>query len=144
MQMKLASNADYHKMAAEAADLWAGPIETRLNQIVAATGVPGNPLPVITVTRATIAGGHLGDALAWSNEVLEHVTSVTGLAGVLTTSAAGNFFEVNWIFGAESGAASDAANDALLADPGYIGLIDRGGNLFIDGSSGRVLLVQLP
>ncbi len=144
LQMKLGASAGYQTVAAESGDLWVGPVETTLNQIVATTGEQGDPLPVLTVTRATIAGGHLGDALAWSNEVLEYVTGVTGLGGNLTTSAAGNFFEVSWIVGAESGAASDAANDALLADPGYIGLIDRAGGMFIDGTSERVLLAKLP
>lgn len=144
LQTSLVANADYARLAAEAGELWAGPVETNLNQIVATSGDQSDPLPVITVTRATIAGGNVGDAMAWSNEVLQYVTGVTGLGGMLTTSAAGNFFEVSWIFGAESGAASDAANDSLLADPGYVGLIDRAGGLFMDGSTQRVMLVQMP
>lgn len=144
IQMQLASNDDYQKLVADSGDLWAGPAQTSFNQVVAIAGEQGDPKPVTTVTTSTISAGHLGNALAWSNEILEYVAGVTGLGGVLTTSAAGNFFDVSWIFGADSGAAADAANAALLADPGYIAMIDQAGELFIDGSGTRVVLVQLP
>jgi hypothetical protein len=144
LQMKLAESADYQKLAVDAGDLWAVPAETSFLQVVAAAGEPGEPQPVTTVTRSTISAGHLADALAWSNEVLEHVNKVTGLSGLLATSSAGSFFDVSWIFGAESGAAADEANNALMADPNYIGLIDKAGGLFVDGTAERITLVQLP
>lgn len=144
IQMQLRSDDDYQKLATESGDLWAAPGQTSWNQVVAIAGEQGDPKPVTTVTTSTISAGHVGNALAWSNEVLEYVAGVTGLGGVLTTSAAGNFFDVSWIFGADSGAAADAANAALLADPGYIAMIDQAGGLFIDGSGTRVVLMQLP
>lgn len=144
LQMKLADSADYQNLAAEAGDLWAAPIETNFLQVVATAGELGEPQSVTTITRSTISAGHLADALAWSNEVLEHVNKVTGLSGLLATSSAGSFFDVNWIFGSESGTAADEANNTLMADPSYIGLIDKAGGLFVDGTAERMTFVQLP
>ncbi|MGI9612416.1 MAG: hypothetical protein ACR2QO_05880 [Acidimicrobiales bacterium] len=144
IQMKMATDDDYQKLSAGVADLWAAPVETQLAQVVATAGEPGEPKPVLSVTRATIAGGHMADAMAWANQVLEHVAGVTGLSGMLAMGAAGDFLGMTWLFGSDSGAASDAANEALMADADYIGLVDRGGGYIVDGSAERVILVQLP
>ena len=144
LQTKLGESADYQKLAVDAGDLWAAPVETSFLQVVAAVGDLPEPQSLTTVTRSTMSVGHMADALAWSNEVLEHVNKVTGLSGMLATSSAGSMFDVSWIFGAESGAAADEANNALMADPSYIGLIDKAGGLFVDGSAERITLMQLP
>jgi len=144
LQMKLAQSEAYKSAAAGGADLWTGPAETNLGQVVATTGEIGDPKPVLSVTRATIAGGHMAEALAHAGKVLEHVTKVTGLSGMLATYVAGNPFEVTWIFGVESGAAADEATRALQADADYVALMDQGGGLYVDGTLQRAMLMQLP
>lgn len=144
VQQKFAKSAAYAKVTTKLSGLLAGPSETYLNQVVAAVGDAGKPNPFVTVTRTTIMNGHLGDALGWSSEILEYVNKVTGLSGMLTTAAAGNFFEVSWIFSAASAADGDTANDKLMADPGYIPMIDKGGSFFVPGSAQRSSMMQLP
>jgi hypothetical protein len=145
LQMKLAQSEAYQSLAAEVGDLWAGPVETNFSRVVATAGEVGEaPSPFISVTQATVAGGNLSAAMAWSGKVLEHVSKVTGMGGLLVASAAGNPFDIGWIFGSESGAAGDAAADAIQADADYLALIDEGSGLFVDGSAQRVSLMQLP
>lgn len=122
----------------------AGPTETFFNQVVGVVGDMGAPSPHVNVTRSTIMNGHLADALGWSTEVLEYVHKVTGLNGILTTAAAGSFFDISWIFSAASAADGDAANDKLLADPDYIAMIDKAGGMFVPGSAHRSSMMQLP
>lgn len=62
----------------------------------------------------------------------------------LATTAAGSFFDIAWIAGADSGAANDEADAALMADPGYTERIDHAGDLIVDGTADRVVMVQLP
>lgn len=143
-QQKFAASDDYNKATRRLAGQLAGPTETFFNQVVGVAGDGGAPSPFVSVTRSTIMNGHLADALGWSNEVLEYVHNATGLNGILTTAAAGSFFDVSWIFSAASAADSDAANAKLMAMPDYIGLIDKAGGFFVPGSAHRSSMMQLP
>jgi hypothetical protein len=114
------------------------------SQVLGAAGDQGAPAPIVTLTQSTVAAGHLGDAMGWSLEVLEDVHKVTGMSGLFTNLMAGSFFDVTWIFSAETGADLDSANAKLQADTGYVGPLDKAGGLFVEGSATRVTLVQMP
>jgi hypothetical protein len=144
LQQKMGASEDYQALASQFLGLLAGPAETNLVQIVGAAGDQGEPAPIVTVTQSTIVNGHLGDAMGWGMEVLEYVNNVTGMSGLFVNSAAGNFFDVSWIFSAQSGAELDSANQSIQADPGYIALIDKAGGFFVQGSAQRSTLVQMP
>ena len=131
-------------MAAKTADLLITPAETSLSQIIGAVGEQGDPAPVVTITQATVVGGHVAEAVGWGMQVLEHLHKVTGLSGLVTNLFAGSFFDVMWIVGAQSVADADAANDKIQNDPDYIRLIDQGGGLFVPGSGQRIMLMQMP
>jgi hypothetical protein len=143
-QQKLAASKAYQTQAVKAGDVLFTPATTSLSQIVGFAGEQGEPAPVVNLTQSTIVGGHLGEALGWSMEVLEYVHSVTGMRGLLTSLSAGGFFDVMWIFSAQTGAELDDANAKLMADKGYIGLIDKAGGLFVPGAATRVTLMQMP
>lgn len=143
-QQKLAASADYQKAARKLGKQLHGPAETYMNQVIGAAGEQGAPTPFVTVTQSTIVNGHLGDAMGWGLEVMEYVHRATGLSGVFTSAAAGNFFGVSWIFSANDAAELDSANLALQADLGYISLIDKAGGFFVAGSATRSTLMQMP
>ena len=84
------------------------------------------------------------DATALANEILEHVTMVTGHGGLLAASTAGARYQVTWIVGFDSGADLDAASEALAADAGYFALVDKAEGLFVDGSAERFIMAQMP
>ena len=145
LQMKLAQCEPYQTLVAENGDLWAGPTETHFGRALATAGEIGEqPKPFLSVTQASMAGGHLADAMAWSGKVLEHVHKVTGLSGIMANSEAGALFDIYWMVGADSVAEWDAASDALLADADYVGMLDEAGDLFIPGSARRMAFIQLP
>lgn len=143
-QLKLNASKSYQTQAAQVGDILAMPATTSFSQIVGFAGEQGPPAPVVTLTQSTIQSGHLGQAMGWSMEILEYVHSVTGRSGLLTSLSAGSFFDVMWIFSAQSGAELDDANAKLRADHGYIGLIDKSEGLFVPGSATRITLMQMP
>ena len=143
-QQKLAASEKYQAEAAKLADVLAAPSATSLSQIVAMAGEQGEPAPIVRLTQATMEIGHLGDAMAWGQEMLEHVHNATGLSGLFTNLASGSPFDVMWIFSAHSGAELDTANAALQADTGYVGLIEKAANFVVPGSAARATLVQMP
>jgi len=144
LQQKLAGDSTYQKLATSGSGVWAAPAETSLARIVGGSGEQGAPKPVITVTRATIAGGHVAEAMAWANKVLNHVTKETGMGGVLTTSAAGPMFQISFLFGSDNGGQLDEATEKLAADEAYAKLVDSGGHLFVDGSAERAVIAMMP
>ncbi len=143
-QQKMNASKTYQAKAAKVGDVLAAPATTSFSQIVGFAGDQGEPAPVVNLTQSTIMGGHMGEAIGWSMEVLEYVQSVTGMSGLLTSLSAGGFFDVMWIFSAQTGTELDDANTKLLTDPGYIGLIDKAGGLFVPGAATRVTLMQMP
>jgi len=143
-QQKMSASEAYHSAAANVADVLDAPSTTSLSQIVGMAGEQGEPAPVVRLTQATVQIGHVSDAMAWGQEVLDHVHNTTGMSGLLTNLAAGNPFDLMWIFSAQSGAEVDAGNAALQADTGYVGLLDKAAGFMVPGSVARATLVQMP
>lgn len=143
-QQAAASHPDFQAVAGGAyGDLASGPAVTNASDVVAMTGEPAPPKQFIGVTQAQIAGGRLSDALAWSGRVIEHVKSVTGVDGSLVTSTAGTMFRVGFIVGVDTAPELDTISEALAADATYLGMIDEAGDLFVTGSSERVIAMQM-
>jgi len=144
LQMKMAADEGYQSQAAKVGKLWATPAETNMSRVVAYSGEPSDPKPITSVTRATIAPGQVRAAVAAGNEMLELVTAMGGAAGLLAMGAAGNFNEINWIFGYDSGAEVDASADQILGNADYMEKSDAMAGLFLAGHSERFLLARLP
>ena len=84
------------------------------------------------------------DAIAWSTQVAEHVTKVTGAGMTVTTSAAGKMFEVSWLAGVDTPQELDKLN-SIGSDPEYLEMLAAAGTnkLFEQGASERMLLAKL-
>ena len=124
-------------------DVASGPATTTTSEVVAMTGEPSAPKQFIAVTQAQINGGRLADAIAWSAGVIEHVKTVAGVDSMLVTSVAGPMFQVGFIAGTDTAAEMDDANAALAADAAYLQMMDDAGDLFVTGSSDRILAMQM-
>ncbi len=144
-QMKVAVSTEWAALAATAEGVLAQPAPSTLSEVIAVTGEPSAPKQFTLVTRATIDRSALGDAVAWSTQLAEHVTKVTGSSLVVCISAAGKMFEVTWIGGADTPEELDKIN-AINTDAGYLEMLAEAGTnqLFEQGSSERVLLAKLP
>ena len=143
-QMKVAVSTEWAALAVTAEGVLAQPAPTTLSEVIAVTGEPSAPKQFTMVTRATIDRSALGDAIAWSTQVAEYVTKVTGSSTTVCTSAAGKMFEVAWIGGADTPEELDKMN-AINIDAGYLEMIAAAGTnqLFEQSSSERILLAKL-
>jgi hypothetical protein len=131
----LLADDGYMDLLEEAAPMVAGPGEDRLRTLV--HGTPSGPPAVgsiATVTTATAMVDRMGDALAWSVEIAQHVESVTGSPVMVLTDAFGTMGGVTWIGVAPDAAAADANAAKLQADSAYLDKLTATGPLFIPGS----------
>ena len=143
-QMKVAVSTEWATLAATAEGVLAQPAPPTLTEVIAVTGEPSAPKQFVLVTRAVIDRSALGDAIAWSTQVAEYVTKLTGVSTIVGTSAAGKMFEVSWLGGVDTPEELDKMN-AINVDAGYLEMIAAAGTnqLFEQGTSERVLLTKL-
>jgi hypothetical protein len=85
------------------------------------------------------------DAIAWSTQVAEYVTKVTGVSTTVATSAAGKMFEVAWLASVDTAEELDKTS-AINTDAGYLEMLGVAGtnHLFEQGMTERLLLAKLP
>ena len=84
------------------------------------------------------------DAVRWAKEVAEHIN--TKYAPISVQAYAELFGDVNtihWYADYEDLATIERANAQLLADQGYWTLLNKAGDLFIEGSSHDTLIQSL-
>lgn len=146
VQMKLVGSEAWASLSSQASGVLAHPAQTNLGEVIAMTGEPSEPKQMTTVTRATIAGKDLAGSIAWSCAAMERATKTTGHAGTVATSAAGNMFQVIWIWGSDSAEELDAARKKMNDDAEYQGMIAQAGadGLFVDGSVEEMVLIRMP
>ncbi len=111
-----------------------------VNELPADTTRPGN---VASIVQATARASALGSAIEWGMKALDIGTKVTGLQTVLLTAAAGPYSTLTWMTVTEDAASADAANQKLMADPGYIGHLANGTEVFVDGSANTQLFLRV-
>ncbi len=145
-QMKLIGSEAWAGLSGGASGVLAHPADTYLAEVIAMTGEPGEPKQFTTVTRATIAGKDIARTIAWSTAAMEHGTKITGQAGLVATSAAGNLYQMIWISGSDTAEELDAGRDTMNGDADYQGMIAQAGadGLFLDGSVEAMVLVKMP
>ncbi len=143
-QMKLVGSEAWAALSPNASGVLAGPAQTYLAEVIAMTGEPTEPKQFTTVTRATIAGKDLAQSIAWSCAAMERATKITGQAGTVATTAAGNMFQVYWFAGSETAEQLDAARQTMNGDADYQAMIAQAGadGLFVDGSVEEMVLVK--
>lgn len=144
-QMKIAASTQWASLTTNADGLLAHPATTALSEIIAVTGEPSAPKQFAMVTRAVMDRSVMMDAIAWSTEIAEYVTSATGVGAAVCTSAAGRLFEVIWISSVDTPAELDRMQ-AIGGDAGYLERLAAAGagGLFEQGASERMLLAKLP
>lgn len=113
------------------------------DRIVGVSGEPDNDAPIVSCTVATIRSGQMASGMGLGGQILEHVARITGNGGTFTLGAAGSIFEVKWMFAMNDGGEMDVAGAKLDVDGDYVGLIDQGGSIFVDGGTRRTCLARL-
>ena len=115
-------------------------IHRAFNDVGPADSEPGH---VCNVTTAVASAGSLGQAVGWGLETAEYVTRLTGVDAAFLGTAAGNFSRLTWMSVVDSARKADEATRTINADDGYLKLIGRGGQYFVDGSARTMLFLRV-
>jgi hypothetical protein len=106
-----------------------GPIDDNLLQVL--HGAPGEQVPeYVWAVRAVAANGMLARAIEHGIEIAQAAERITGIPVMFASRVTGDYGGVAWISGAPDLATVETANAALVADPSWAELIDRGGTAF--------------
>jgi hypothetical protein len=144
--MQIGAAPEWAELTASVDGVLAHPASSLLVEVIAVTGEPSSPKQFVTATSATLSGRNMAKAVAWSCDVAEHVSKITGQSGMVATSAAGSMFQVGWLSSVDTPAELDAAGAAISGDAGYLEMLEQAGNerWFVDGSIDRIQLVRMP
>ncbi len=140
-QAKLGASVEYAGLAAASAEIWSAPAETQYARVIGSTNYEFSDA-LISMTTTTIEGS-FSSAIAFGNEVLEHVSASLGNGGLLMLSEAPDIGRLTWVFGNESPEAAAEADAKLQGDADYLALYDRASDLFVPGSTHRTMALRL-
>jgi hypothetical protein len=143
---KLLADPAYQERTRRGADLFLGPPEDHLRQIMHMKGISlADPRPAVSQTwTAQIAHFQFDGALAWSIDVSDYVADLTKTGVVLLADNYGDFGRLAWIAGFDSAEKADAVNETMLADAGWRKMVANAADLFIDGATRVWLNRTLP
>jgi hypothetical protein len=133
---KLALDDAFAELTDKHAHLFVGPLEDSLAAVVHGGPQPDADVPAyVTVARAVAANGKLGQAMADGVEIAVKATEITGLNTSFLASSTGPYGGCAWTTGCESIAQVEESEAKLMADAGWLSLIDRIGTSFTEGAS---------
>jgi hypothetical protein len=140
------NDANYQQLVRRGAELFSGPPEDSLRQIMHMSGMTVDaPRPPLTQTwSAVIQRFQFDAAMAFGVEVSDYVNKLTGAGLVLLAENYGDFGTLVWIAGLESPEQADSMNEQMLADEGWRTMVANVADLFIDGRTKVWLNRTLP
>lgn len=138
----LNASAAYLDKANSAGDVFAGPAEDSLREVIHTAGEAPEGFDFASSTIAVIDEDYT-KGIGWSIEMADLANSTTGNATMLLRSVYGQFGQVQWITGVADSAAVAAANDAMRDSSEYIERLDAAGGLFVSGSGRQALLRRI-
>lgn len=132
---KMSADPGFVELGRRGAELFVGPAEDTIRQLVHLAGVSieGGPPKYYQTWTAQIARFQFDEALAWGIAVSDYVNKLTGTGVLFMVDAYGSFGSVAWVAGTETAAALDATNDAMMGDAGWRKMVADAADLFIDG-----------
>ena len=140
----LLGDESYHGVLEAAADMVVAPGEDTLRSLV--HGTPSEPPAVgsvAAVTQATPVVDRMGDVLAWSVEIAEYVTQLTGVTMSVWTNSYGQMGGLTWIATVDSPAAGDEMTGKMQGDPGYFERLHGSAGLFVPGSGQQARFTRM-
>jgi hypothetical protein len=128
---KLASDSGYMKAVEKADDYFDGPVVDGLASLLHGAPDPDAAPPnYVAVVAAEAANGRMSDAITGGIEVAEFATRVSGQNTMFTLNATGPYGGVAWITGNPDIESLEAGEAALMADPGWLDLVNRVGTAY--------------
>jgi hypothetical protein len=143
---KLAGDAAFASLVNRAAEWVVAPPQDSLRAVVSGGRGEGGPPAVgsvAAVTTANVALGKVAEAMAWSVEMADYVTRLTGNTVSLYRDLYGPFGSISWIGIASDMAAVDKETELISNDEGYLTRIAGAGDLFVPTSGNAGLMVRI-
>jgi hypothetical protein len=137
----LFADDSYLDQTSKAAELFVGPAEDALREVLHVAGEMDGPSAYTSAVISSASADRMADALAWGVEMAELVRRVSGRTCVFLADTYGSFGGVGWLTGFDDPAAIDAMRGSLREDEQYLTAMAASTGLFITGS-GRTSLVQ--
>ena len=133
---KLGTSESFMDLTDRGAALFAGPLSDTLSQVVVGEIDPAAPVPsYVTSAQAVAANGHLRAALEGGVEIAEAATRITGVPTMFTVASTGPYGGCSWNNGFSDIGQLEQAESTLMADAGWIDLLDRCGPNYAPGAS---------
>ncbi len=133
---KLTMSDSFLDLADRGARLLTGPLSDSVAQVVAGDVDPSAHAPnYVTSARAVAANGQLRAALAGGVEIAEAAARITGVPSLFLVGATGAYGGCAWTSGFTDIGQLEQAEAALMADAGWLELIDRVGPAYAPGAS---------
>jgi hypothetical protein len=142
-ESELGGDKGYLDLVTKAPAFFVGALEDSMGEVVAAAGDPNFAGKYASVVTAQVADGQIAASMGRAVDILNHVTGVTGVGGTLVRGLYGPWATLAWIGLYDSLDQLDAAGVAQSADMAYVAMLDKGGNLVVDGSAGQVLFERI-
>jgi hypothetical protein len=139
----LLADKKYLDVVATAAGKLVGPVQDGISQFVAMSGEPNLAGKFAAIVSAQAAGGKIAESMGWGVDILNHVTSVTGVGGSFVRGLYGDWARVSWIALFDSLEEIDAYEAKQSSDEAYIKKVDKAGDLFVEASASQILLRRL-
>lgn len=139
---ELNASTTYVDKVNSAADLFTGPAEDFLRQVVHQAGEAPESFDFAVATTAVIAED-FSKAVQWAVEMTDLANAITGQAVMLGTDVYGDFGGLLWLGGLADAAAVEASDQAMRGNEDYLAKLDDAEDYFVPGHSRRALLRRL-
>jgi hypothetical protein len=139
---ELNASSAYVDKVNSSGDVFAGPAEDFLREVVHVAGEPPTEFDYATSTVAVVAE-RFTQTIGWSIEMTDLAHATTGHAAMLLRDVYGDFGGLMWLSGVSGAAAIEAANAAIRDSPDYLAKLDEAAGMFIPGSARQGLLRRL-
>lgn len=121
---KLAVDDEFVTATDRGAKFVVGGAHDTLGMVLHGEPDPGRTVEYVGVVRAVCASGKLGRGLELGTTIAAEAQRITGTPTLFVSGNTGTYGEVAWIAGHADIRAMETAEQALMADPGWLELID--------------------
>jgi hypothetical protein len=139
---KLMTDQAYLDMLESMQGLFMTPAEDQFSRVIT------DPVAAATsryygITRAVMTAGKYGPAMTFGVEVANYMGKALNTQSSFVKSGYGAFAGVAWILGFDSAEDIDRFDDFQMSDAGYLELVDKAGDLFVENTGFTSLIEKI-
>lgn len=121
---KLVVDPEFMEASERAAELLMGPVDDQVRQVVHGTPDPDRPAEYVVAVRAVCANGRIADGMAVGVRIAQEAERITGGPTMFLAESTGTYGGVGWLTPYADLPSLERAEQALLAEPSWLQLID--------------------